>query len=60
MKLALFILAFVLATAWAIGLFVFSAGVLIHVLLISAALFLMPAIIINPRPKIAAGSTKTI
>lgn len=50
MKLIFFIIAVLLAATWVVGFFIFTAGMVIHVLLISAALFLMQAIIINPKP----------
>jgi 4-hydroxybenzoate polyprenyltransferase len=51
MKLALFILAALLAMAWIVGFFVLNAGLFVHILIITAALFLMQAIIINPKPQ---------
>jgi len=51
MKLALYIIAGLLATAWILGFFIFSAGVVIHILVISAALSFMQAIIFTPRPQ---------
>jgi hypothetical protein len=50
MKLALYILAALLAASWIIGFFIFKTGMFIHVLMIIAILFLMQAIIINPKP----------
>jgi hypothetical protein len=50
MKLTLYILAALLATSWVIGFFIFKTGMFIHVLMIIAVLFLMQAIIINPKP----------
>jgi hypothetical protein len=50
MKLAFYILAALLAAAWVIGVFIFKTGTLIHVLMITAVLFLMQAIIISPKP----------
>lgn len=49
MKLAFYILAVLLAAAWVIGFFVFKTGSMIHVLMITAVLFLMQAIIISPK-----------
>ena len=60
MRLALFISAAVFAVAWAVGFFVFSAGMLIHVCMITAALLLMQAIIINPAPKIVTDPNKAL
>ena len=50
MKLAFYILAALLAASWVIGFFIFKTGMFIHVLMITAVLFLMQAIIINPKP----------
>ncbi|MGZ8508729.1 MAG: DUF5670 family protein [Chitinophagaceae bacterium] len=50
MKLALYLLAALLAISWVVGFFILKAGMFIHVLMITAALFLMQAIIINPKP----------
>ena len=50
MKLALYILAALLAASWVVGFFILKTGMFIHVLMITAALFLMQAIIINPKP----------
>jgi len=49
MKRALYILAALLAAAWVIGFFIFKTGTMIHVLMITAILFLMQAIIISPK-----------
>ncbi|HKO81105.1 MAG TPA: DUF5670 family protein [Chitinophagaceae bacterium] len=49
MKLVLYIVAALLAAAWVIGFFIFKTGTMIHVLMISAILFLMQAIIISPK-----------
>lgn len=49
MKLALFILAALLAAAWIIGFFIFKTGTMIHVLMIAAVLLFMQAIIVSPR-----------
>lgn len=49
MKLALYILAFLLAAAWVIGFFLFKTGAMTHVLMITALLFFMQAIIISPK-----------
>ncbi len=49
MKLALFILAALLAAAWIIGFFIFKTGTMIHVLMIAAVLFFMQAIIVSPK-----------
>jgi 4-hydroxybenzoate polyprenyltransferase len=51
MKLAFFIIAGLLAVAWILGYFIFSAGTYIHILVISAALSFMQAIIVTPRPQ---------
>ena len=51
MKLALYIMAVLLTAVWIIGFFIFSAGMIIHIFMIAAALFLMQAIIINPKPQ---------
>lgn len=51
MRLAFFIIAVVLTIAWIIGFFVFNAGMLIHVLFISALLSLMQGIIFTPKPQ---------
>lgn len=51
MKLALFILAALLAASWGIGFFVFKTGMVTHILMITAALLLMQAIIISPKPQ---------
>ena len=51
MKLALYILAALLAASWIVGFFIFNAGMFIHILIIIAALFWMRAIIINPGPQ---------
>jgi len=51
MRVALYIMAVVLTAAWIIGFFIFSAGMFIHIFMITAALFLMQAIIINPKPQ---------
>ncbi len=48
MKLALFIIAALLAVAWIISCFVLKAGIFVHIFLITAALLFMQAIIINP------------
>jgi hypothetical protein len=50
MKLVLYILAALLAASWVIGFFIFKTGMFIHILMIMAALLLMQAIIINPKP----------
>lgn len=49
MKLVLFIMAILLTAVWIIGFFIFSAGTIIHIFMIIAALFLMQAIIIKPK-----------
>jgi hypothetical protein len=49
MKLALFILAALLAAAWIIGFFIFKTGTMIHVLMIAAVLLFIQAIIVSPR-----------
>ncbi|HKZ65068.1 MAG TPA: DUF5670 family protein [Chitinophagaceae bacterium] len=51
MKLALYIMAALLIVAWIIGVFIFNAGMIIHIFIIAAVLFLMQAIIINPKPQ---------
>ena len=51
MKLAFFIIAGLLAIAWILGYFVFSAGAFIHILVISAALSWMQGIILTPKPE---------
>jgi len=51
MKLALFIIAGLLAIGWILGFFIFSAGTFIHILVFSAALAFMQAIILTPKPK---------
>jgi hypothetical protein len=51
MRLALYILAALLGASWVIGFFIFNAGMFIHILVITAALFLMQAIIISPKPQ---------
>lgn len=51
MKLALYILAALSAASWGIGFFVYNGGMFIHILIITAALFWMQAIIINPKPQ---------
>jgi len=50
MRLALYILAALLAVSWIVGFFIFKTGMFIHVLMITSALLLMQAIIINPKP----------
>jgi len=49
MKLALYILAALLAAAWVVGFFLFKTGTMTHVLMITALLFFMQAIIISPK-----------
>jgi hypothetical protein len=49
MKRAFYILAFLLAAAWVVGFFLFKTGTMIHVLMITALLFFMQAIIISPK-----------
>ena len=49
MKLALYILAALFAASWVIGFFLFKTGTMIHVLMITAILFFMQAIIISPK-----------
>lgn len=49
MKRALYIVAALLAASWVVGFFILKTGMFIHVLMISSALFLMQAVIINPR-----------
>lgn len=56
LKLALFILAGLLAATWILGFFIFSAGAFIHIFVICAALALMQGIIVTPRPRPIAGS----
>jgi 4-hydroxybenzoate polyprenyltransferase len=51
MKLALFITAGLLAIAWILGYFIVGAGAFIHILVISAALSFMQAIIVTPKPQ---------
>jgi Family of unknown function (DUF5670) len=51
MKLAFFIIAGLLAIAWIVGYFIFNAGAFIHILVISAALSFMQAIILTPKPQ---------
>jgi hypothetical protein len=51
MKLAFYILSVLLTVAWIIGFFVFNAGMLIHVLFISALLSFMQGIIFIPGSK---------
>ena len=51
MKLALFIIAGLLAVGWILGFFIFSAGTFIHILVICAALAFMQAIILTPKPQ---------
>ena len=51
MKLALFIIAALLATVWLVGFFIFNAGIFIHILMITAALFWMQGIIVSPKPQ---------
>ncbi len=48
MKLALFIIAALLAVAWIVSCFVLKAGIFVHIFLITAALLFIQAIIINP------------
>jgi cytochrome c oxidase subunit IV len=50
MKLVLCILAVLLAASWVVGFFIFKTGMFIHVLMIMAALLLIQAIIISPKP----------
>lgn len=49
MKRALYIVAALLAASWVVGFFILKTGMFIHVLMISSALLLMQAVIINPR-----------
>jgi len=51
MKLAFFIIAVLLAIGWILGYFIFNAGTFIHILVISAALSFMQAIIVTPKPQ---------
>lgn len=51
MKLALYIMAVLLTVVWIIGFFILSAGMIIHIFMIAAVLFLMQAIIISPKPQ---------
>ena len=51
MKLVLFIIAALLATIWLIGFFIFDAGMFIHILMITAALFWIRGIIVSPKPQ---------
>jgi hypothetical protein len=51
MKLTFFIIAGLLAIVWILGFFVFSAGAFIHILVISAALSFMQAVIVTPKPQ---------
>lgn len=51
MKLALFIIAALLALAWIISCFILKAGIFVHIFIITATLFFLQAIIISPRPQ---------
>lgn len=51
MKRALFVVAALLTASWIIGFFILKTGLLIHVLMIMAALLFMQAIIISPKPQ---------
>ena len=49
MRLTLFIVAALLTVSWILGAFVFKAGTLIHIFVISAALSFMQGIIHTPK-----------
>jgi len=49
MRLTLFIVAALLTVSWILGAFVFKAGTLIHIFVISAALSFMQGIILTPK-----------
>ena len=51
MKLALYIVATLLAVAWIVGFFMLKAGTIVHIFIITATLFLIQGIITNPRPQ---------
>jgi len=51
MRIVLFIIAGLLAISWILGFFIFSAGTIIHILVISAALAFLHAIIHTPKPQ---------
>lgn len=51
MKLALYIVASLLALAWIVSCFVLKTGAFAHIFIITAALSLMQAIIISPKPQ---------
>ena len=49
MRLTLFIVAALLTVSWILGAFVFKAGTLVHIFVISAALSFMQGIILTPK-----------
>jgi hypothetical protein len=51
MRLTLFIVAALLTVTWILGAFVFKAGTLIHIFVISAALSFMQGIIFTPNKR---------
>ena len=51
MKLALYIIASLLALAWIFSCFILKAGLFAHIFIITAALFLIQGIIISPKPQ---------
>ena len=50
MKKMLYLLAILMLAGWIFGYFMFNAGTLIHLLVITAILLWMQAVIINPKP----------
>jgi hypothetical protein len=51
MKRILYTLAIILIITWVLGVFIFTAGMFIHILLIVAAILCMQAIINRPKPQ---------
>ena len=56
MKRIYFLVAIVLFITWAIGLFAWNAGSVIHCLPVIAAVFCLHGVICNPYPKTRKGS----
>ena len=47
----LYAFAVLFLAGWVLGFFIFQAGTIIHIFIISAAIFWMRAIMINPKPQ---------
>lgn len=50
-KTILYILAAMMVTGWIVSMLFFVTGMLVHILLIAAVLFVMQATIICPKPQ---------